>query len=150
MKPLLARSNSSPQSFVKRVYRPSPISPYHLIHYHGEGDGVSSGGGFVGGWLGRRGSVPDHRQGASSSQSQDNGGGIDNQSRSPPADSRKSSVAQQDDVGAKQRSGQREEGRRVAGNIAASTNTNAVTTTKSSREVAKELVKIRKHKLAME
>ena len=140
MKPLLARSNSSPQNFVKRVYRPSSISPYHLIHYHGEGEGVSSGGGLVGGWLGRRGSVPDHRQGAS--QSQDNNGGIGNQSRNP-ADSRKSSV----DAGAKQRNEKREEGRKVVGNIAASANTSVIATTKSAREAAKGF---RKHKLAME
>lgn len=138
MKPLLARSNSSPQNFVKRAYRPSSISPCHLIHYHGEG--VSSGG-LVGGWLGRRGSVPDHRQGTS----QDNGG-ISNQSRSP-AYSQKSSV----DADAKQRNGQREEERKVAGiiagNITASTNTSTI---KSAREVTKELVKIRRHKLGME
>jgi len=143
MKPLLARSNSSPQNFVKRAYRPSSISPYHLIHHHGEGEGVSSGSSLVGSWLGRRGSVPDHRQGAS--QSQDKNGGIGNQSRSP-ADSRKGSV----DAGAKQRNGQWEEGRKAAGNIAASTNTGATATTKSARGAAKELVKIRKHKLAME
>ena len=104
---------------------------------------MGSGGGLVGGWLGRRGSVPNHRQGAS--QSQDNNGGIGNQSRGS-ADIRKSSV----DAGVKQRNGQREEGRKVAGNIAVSTNTGAIVVTKSAREFAKELVKIRKHKLAME
>lgn len=83
--------------------------------------------------MGRRGSVPDHRQACSQSRS--------------PANIRKALVVQQDDASAKQRSGLREGGRWVAGYIAANTDTKATATT---REVAEELVKIRKHKLAME
>lgn len=136
MKPLLARSNSSPQTssnFLKRTYRPSPISPYHLIHYQetaefGAAAGPNNVGGtgtsLVGGWLSRRGSVPDHKQ--VSHDAGRSGGAIGNQSRSPGS-SRKGSVAQQEDCVGKQRSGVAggQEGRKATITITTTTTTTA-------------------------
>lgn len=137
MKPLLARSNSSPQTssnFLKRTYRPSPISPYHLIHYQetaefgaGAAAGPNNVGGtgtsLVGGWLSRRGSVPDHKQ---VSHDAGRSGAIGNQSRSP-GNSRKGSVAQQEDCVGKQRSGVAggQEGRKATITITTTTTTTA-------------------------
>lgn len=145
MKPLLARSNSSPHSstsYFKKVYRPSSISPCHPTHYqHGNENGHTNGVGgvgsigsigSVGGWLNRRGSVSDQRQGGHS------GGGGSGQSRLT-ANSRNGSLVQQGNGGGKQlRAGSSFENKALKLPHA------------TQKPTARELVEARKYRVAME